>query len=32
VLRYVAGVVDGDDNVSVAGNWLAATLAMGWGR
>ena len=32
VLRSVEGLVDGGTPVSIAGRWLAATLAVGWGQ
>ena len=32
VLRSVDGLVDGGTPVSIAGRWLAGTLAVGWGQ
>jgi hypothetical protein len=32
VLRTVAGLVDDGRTVSVSGNWLSGSVAMGWGR
>ncbi len=32
VLRSVEGLVDGGTPVSIAGHWLAGTLAVGWGQ
>jgi hypothetical protein len=32
VLRSVDGLVDGGTPVSIAGRWLAGTLALGWGQ
>ena len=32
VLRSVEGLVDGGKPVSIAGRWLAGTLAVGWGQ
>ena len=32
VLRSVSGLVDGDQPISIAGRWLAGSLALGWGR
>jgi hypothetical protein len=32
VLRTVDGLVDGGTPVSIAGRWLAGTLALGWGQ
>jgi len=31
VLREVSGLVDDGPPISVAGQWLSGTLAMGWG-
>ncbi|HEY5449207.1 MAG TPA: hypothetical protein VIQ54_10665, partial [Polyangia bacterium] len=31
VLRTVAGLVDDGPQISVAGQWLSGTLAIGWG-
>lgn len=32
VLRTVSGTIDGQSSVSIAGRWLSASVALGWGR
>jgi hypothetical protein len=32
VLRTVSGMIDGGGPVSIGGQWLAGSLALGWGR